>query len=227
MGGFLQDLSCFQKVIPEIQSSGQSEGETRAESRKENTKLSPLMTSSSFINQSRVTFAHALPIQDVGGCDCIDTFTKNISEKSLKAWMSIMLTTIKAIMTRPILRLFQGQITNGITQQQASGWDQKKIKSSFVPQISKDGLTIVGIIPAGERPVYDLTIPTHHCFLAEGVVVSNCDAFSLAHQAIHRGMVVDRSAIPKKPRSGRGLTVHTGVGGSLQQRKARDPLDFL
>jgi hypothetical protein len=53
------------------------------------------------------------------------------------------------------------------------------------------------------------------------------DAFSLAHQAIHRGMVVDRSAIPKKPRSGRGLTVHTGVGGSLQQRKARDPLDFL
>ena len=30
------------------------------------------------------------------------------------------------------------------------------------------------------RPVYDLTVEHHHCYIANGLLVSNCDAFRYA-----------------------------------------------
>lgn len=51
-------------------------------------------------------------------------------------------------------------------------------------------------------------------------------AFECGHAAIKNGMVVDRSAIPKRARKmGQGVTVLTGVGGETYERRgARSPL---
>lgn len=51
------------------------------------------------------------------------------------------------------------------------------------------------------------------------------DAFSLSHQAIKKGLVIDRSAIPKNPKSGK-YVVRTGIGYSLK-RKQRNEIDYL
>ena len=40
--------------------------------------------------------------------------------------------------------------------------------------------------PDGETLVYDLTVEKHHCYFANGVLVSNCDAFRYLAQAVER-----------------------------------------
>jgi len=43
------------------------------------------------------------------------------------------------------------------------------------------------------------------------------DAFSLSHQAISRGMVIDRSAIARKPTSGNPVKVMAGFRGGFSR----------
>jgi hypothetical protein len=43
---------------------------------------------------------------------------------------------------------------------------------------------VTGIDPGPTVPVYDLTVDLHHTFIAEGVVVSNCDEIELMHWSL-------------------------------------------
>jgi hypothetical protein len=64
----------------------------------------------------------------------------------------------------------------------------------------KDGVTIRDV------PVHDWS--SHYA-----------DAFSLAHQSINRGMVVDRSSIPRRGKWGRRPVVRTGIRGTIKIKR--------
>ena len=66
----------------------------------------------------------------------------------------------------------------------------------------RDGVTIKDV------PVHDWA--SHYC-----------DAFSLSHQAISRGLIIDRSAIAKKPHSGAGAKVIAGYRGGFSGKVRR------
>lgn len=71
----------------------------------------------------------------------------------------------------------------------------------------RDGVTIQNV------PVHDWS--SHYA-----------DAFSLAHQAINHGLVMDRTAIAKKPRNSTTVVIR-GIGHSLNPHKKKSLIDML
>jgi hypothetical protein len=138
------------------------------------------------------------------------SFGNTTMEQSRSVGMSIIRMRIPRIIVSKILRLCHRVITPNCTRNRVIGSAVLPIRSNS--QNKRDSLVcVVGVSRRrSSTPVYDLTVQHHHCYLANGILVSNSDAARIAAEAINEGMVSDSSMTSKEA-----------------ARKLRRPLDTL
>lgn len=102
--------------------------------------------------------------------------------KFLKGIIFTILTVINRITKLATYSYCQLQNTLGFQLRRISGLVRKKIKNNWQNKEgflqTLGGVRVVLIQPGRSKiPVYDLTIEKHHCYLANGLLVSNSDSF--------------------------------------------------
>jgi len=80
-----------------------------------------------------------------------------------------------------------------------------QVCGKVIPNIKTYQNTVQVVVEVKEEeknlPVYDLTVEKHHCYLANGMIVSNSDAFMTFGTAIAEGMVASAFNSPIIPQS--------------------------
>jgi len=110
---------------------------------------------------------------------CIGLFGVMLMEKYRKVIISIIRTAIRVTMLLKTLRVFPLQTILNYMQKRISGLEAKQTRSNYEKQGNdqQNYARVVNLSTGNLCPVYDITVSHHHCYLANGLLVSNSDAF--------------------------------------------------
>ena len=111
---------------------------------------------------------------------CIGLFGRHIMEKFQKIFTFITKITIDLITRLKIWTLLVSANMQGFMQRPVSGLGRQLINYRLLKSRENLDFCVVEKVSNNleKSAVYDLTVEKHHCYIANGVLVSNSDAFS-------------------------------------------------
>lgn len=130
----------------------------------------------------------------------IEQFGRDTMDQSPRGITSITKTGTPRTTFYLIFRSYLLRAILCCTPKQTNGLEVKPTKSSL-PGRPENSVCVVAVSKhLNSTPVYDLTIEHHHCYVANGVLVSNSDALRTFAEAERLGMIEGTSATARESR---------------------------